>query len=368
MSKKDRIHEITSMKNLKKTEIAINLHRCGISICIFVLGLALFSCSEDAQKDESNNEILGYSLEKLQAAEEWANNNTKTAAVVILVDGQPLYQWGNVDTKYISHSTRKSFMSALFGKYVDDGTIDLNTTMAELGIDDIPELTEQEKTATVEHCMQSASGVYHTAEAESDFMHDLKPSQDEYLPGTFWIYNNWDFNVLRTIFEQETQTNFYEALKSDIMDPIGANFQLADSISWVPTRSVHPAYMFKISPTDMSKFGQLMLDKGNWDGNQIIPRDWVEESTKYLWDAEIYDGDGYGYMWWVATNANARPYLPNCNLPVGTYSARGAGGQWMEIIPERNMVFVHMVDTYVRDNVEFGDIGTLLQMVLDSKN
>ncbi|MFH6601860.1 hypothetical protein ACEZ3G_00110 [Maribacter algicola] len=54
-------------------------------------------------------------------------------------------------------------------------------------------------------------------------------------------------------------------------------------------------------------------------------------------------------------------------MPAGTYSARGAGGQWMEVIPERNMVFVHLVDTYVKNNVAFEDIGTLLQMVLDSK-
>ncbi|MFH6601863.1 serine hydrolase domain-containing protein [Maribacter algicola] len=333
----------------------------------FGLAFTFLSCSNDAKTDEETETISGYSIERLKAAEEWANRNTKTAAVVVLVDGQILYQWGDVDTKYISHSTRKSFMSALYGKYVNDGSIDIDATMADLGIDDIPALTDQEKTATVGHCLQSVSGVYHTAEAESDFMHDLKPDQDTNLPGTFWIYNNWDFNVLKTIFEQETEKNFYGALKNDIMDPIGANFQLSDSISWTPTRSIHPAYMFRISATDMSKFGQLMLDKGNWQGNQLIPASWVEESTKYGRDAEIYGGDGYGYMWWVATNENARPYLPNCNLPAGTYSARGAGGQWMEVIPEKKMVFVHLVDTYVKNNVAFEDIGTLLQMVLDSK-
>ena len=259
-------------------------------------------------------------------------------------------------------------MSALFGKYVNNGVIDLDLSMEELGIDDDPVLTKQEKTATIRHCLQSISGVYHTAEAESDNAHSLKPPRDTYLPGTFWIYNNWDFNVLRTIFEQETQTNFFEALKNDIMDPIGANFQLVDSLWWEPTRSIHPAYMFRISATDMSKFGQLMLQNGEWEGSQIIPQDWIEESTDYYWDAEIYDGDGYGYMWWVATNQNAVPYLPNCQLPSGTYSARGYGGQFLEVIPDRNMVFVHLVDTYVGNNVSFGDIGTILQMILDAKN
>jgi CubicO group peptidase (beta-lactamase class C family) len=334
------------------------------------LGIVLISCSNDTDGstvEEKDELVSGYSIKKLKAAEEWANSNTETAAVIVLVDGKVLYQWGSVTTKYISHSTRKSFMSALYGKYVKDGTIDLDANMDDLNIDDVPLLTDQEKTATIRQCLQSASGVFHTAEAESDYMHNLKPPRDTYQPGTFWIYNNWDFNVLKTIFEQETQMNFYAALKNDIMDPIGANFTLSDSISWKPTRSIHPAYMFKISATDMSKFGQLMLENGTWNGEEIIPQSWVDESTRYRWDAQIYDGDGYGYMWWVATNQNARPYLPNCNLPAGTYSARGAGGQWMEIIPERNMVFVHLVDTYVRNSVSFEDIGTLLQMILDAK-
>ncbi|MCL6273173.1 beta-lactamase family protein [Muricauda sp. 2012CJ35-5] len=355
-------------------------------IWLFLLGIGFTACSSDSngagtddvivatgnereEDDDTDTEdsILGYSLEKLQAVEAWAIQNTKTAAVIILVDGEILYQWGDVDRKFITHSTRKSFMSALYGKYVDDGTIDMEATMLDLNIDDIPTLTDQEKTATVKHCLQSVSGVFHTAEAESEFMHDLKPDQDSHVPGTFWIYNNWDFNVLRTIFEQETQNNFYAALKTDIMDPIGANFELSDSISWTPTRSIHPAYMFTISATDMSKFGQLMLNKGNWNGNQLVPESWADESTKYYWDAEIYNGDGYGYMWWVATNLNARPYLPNCDLPAGTYSARGAGGQWMEVIPQKNMVFVHLVDTYIKNQVSFENIGTILQMVLDAE-
>jgi CubicO group peptidase (beta-lactamase class C family) len=258
-------------------------------------------------------------------------------------------------------------MSALYGTYVNNGTIDLDVTMADLGIDDIPPLTEQEKTATVRDCLQACSGVYHTAEAESDGMHEVKPDRDSYLPGTFWIYNNWDFNVLRTIFEQQTGTNFYHALKNDILDPIGAKFEITDSISWAPTRSIHPAYMFQISATDMARFGQLMLQNGNWEGNQLIPENWIEESTRYYWDAEIYSSDGYGYMWWVATNHNRYPYLPNCSLPAGTFSARGVGGQWIEIIPEYDMVFVHRTDTYQGHDVSPADIGIILQLILNAK-
>ncbi len=373
------------MKSTRKFEVFLMLLKYKLGLGLIIFSLFISSCSEDVPTDDGQPEdeeeevveeeeeepeeelILGYSVAELEAAQAWADQNTQTASVMVLVDGEVLVQWGAKFTKYISHSTRKSFMSALYGKYVADGTIDMDATMADLGIDDIPALSDQEKTATVGHCLQSISGVYHTAEAESEYMHDLKPDRDTYQPGTFWIYNNWDFNVLRTIFESQTGKNFYVALKEDIMDPIGANFNLTDSLSWTPTRSIHPAYMFRVSAPDMAKFGQLMLQNGNWNGDQVIPQAWVEESTKYYWDAQIYNGDGYGYMWWVATNSNVMPYLPNCDLPAGTYSARGAGGQWLEIIPERNMVFVHLVDTGDGDFVETGDVGTLLQMILDAK-
>jgi len=340
---------------------------------ILLLILGLSSKIENNKKEivklanQIETDRFGYSLDKLNMAKEWADSNTQTAAVVVLVDGKVLTQWGETEKKYLTHSCRKSFMSALYGIYIERGIIDIDATLEELEIDDIPPLSEQEKSATIRDCIQSCSGVFHTAEAESAGMHNLKPDRDKHLPGTFWIYNNWDFNVLRTIFEQQTGLNFYSALKKDILDPIGANFTLEDSLSWPPSRSIHRAYMFQISALDMAKFGQLMLQNGNWDGNQIIPKDWIEESTQSYWDAEIYGGDGYGYMWWVATNKHKYPYLPNCSLPAGTYSARGAGGHWIEIIPEYNMVFVHRTDTWQRHKVSSSNIGTILQKILDAR-
>ncbi len=145
--------------------------------------------------DEVNNpEEYGYSRAKLVQAKSYADT-IDTAAVLIVVDGRVLYQWGEVSKKYITHSTRKSFLSALFGKYVADGTIDLNKNMGELGIDDEPPLTEQEKTATIRHCLAARSGVYHTAEAETPGMHDVKPERGTYRPGSIraGLLYSWSF-------------------------------------------------------------------------------------------------------------------------------------------------------------------------------
>jgi len=99
----------------------------------------------------------------------------------------------------------------------------------------------------------------------------------------------------------------------------------------------------------------------------VIPKEWVKESTAYYSDATIYRRDGYGYMWWAAKDNNRYPHLKNVILKEGTFSARGAGGQYIIVIPEYDMVFVHRVNTFERNNVAESAVGRLLQMILDAK-
>ena len=313
-------------------------------------------------------EDLGYSSVKLEKAKEFSKT-LRTCAVTIIVNGVVLDEWGLVDTLFLTHSMRKSVLSAMYGKYVENGTINLNKTMSELGIDDEPPLSEQEKTATIRDCLKARSGVFHTAEAENDAMHKLKPAKDMFKPGEFWLYNNWDFNVLGTIFEKLTKKNIFQAFKDDIADPIQMqNFSTANGNSFKTGRSIHEAYMFTITAHDLARFGLLMLRNGMWNDKQIIPANWVKESTTYFSDATIYKSDGYGYMWWVAKDNNKFPHFQNVKLKEGTYSARGMGGHYVVIIPEYDMVLVHRVNTFIPNNtVSSKDFGTLLNMILEAK-
>jgi CubicO group peptidase (beta-lactamase class C family) len=314
-------------------------------------------------------EDLGYSSERLDRAREFAEG-LNTAAVVIVVDGAILDQWGEVTTKFIVHSIRKSFLSALYGNYVKNGTIDLDATMKDLGIDDKePSLTEREKTATVRDLLKARSGIYHDAASESPGMKALKPRRNSHKPGTFWYYNNWDFNALGTIFEQLTQKNIYAAFKEDIADPIQMeNYIPEDGTKSGIPESSHQAYHFRMTARDMARFGLLMLRKGKWNGKQVIPEDWVEESTQSHSDAGLYGSDAYGYMWWVAEDGHKYKHMPGVNLKEGTYSARGYGGHYIFVIPDRDMVVVHRVNTYIPGNFVSGrDVGTLLRLIFEAK-
>jgi len=342
-------------------------------IIIFILIFIISSFAQHRFPGETWQKVtkpedLGYSSEKLEEARKFTEG-MKTAAVVIVVDGVILDEWGEVDTKYMTHSTRKSFLSALYGSYVRNGVIDLDKTMEDIGIDDTPPLSDIEKKATIWDCLKARSGVYHTALYESAGMKALKPERHTQRPGTHWYYNNWDFNVLATIFELLTGKKVFEALKEDITEPIQMEaFESEDGWYVTGEESIHAAYPFKITAKDMARFGLLMLRKGNWNGKQVIPQDWVEESTTYYSDATLYSCDGYGYMWWVAKDNNKFPHLPNVNLKEGTYSARGAGGHYIIVIPEFDMVIVHRVNTYLRrHSVSSEDMGRLVKMIFDAK-
>ena len=143
------------------------------------------------------------------------------SALMIVTDGQVVYEWGNTTNNFQAHSMRKSLISALYGVAVDRGEIDTSLTLRELGIDDKTPLTEAEKEATISDLLKARSGVYIPAAGEAASMKASRPRRGSHAPGTFWYYNNWDFNALGTIFDQETgEENIYSAFKRRIADPL----------------------------------------------------------------------------------------------------------------------------------------------------
>lgn len=314
-------------------------------------------------------EEAGFSTVKMEEAKAFGDE-IQSAALTLVVDGKIVYEWGEVNRKFKTHSIRKSFLSAMYGTYVREGVIDLDKTMAELGINDKPPLSRSELEATVRDCLKARSGVYHSALYESDRMKELRPERYSERPGTHWYYNNWDFNVAGAIFTQLTGKDIFEAIETDIAGPIQMEDYLAEDGSYVEgEESIYKAYPFRITSRDLARFGWLMLNNGNWNGQQVVPADWVKESTRYHSDATLYSSDGYGYMWWVARNGNKYPHLPNVELPEGTFSARGSGGHLVLVIPEYQMVLVHRADTDVKGKrIEKEALGSLVNLVLSAKN
>ena len=103
---------------------------------------------------------FNWSIEKLKEVEEFAKS-IKTDALMIIDDGRLIETYGNTDKKYYVASIRKSYLSVLFGYYIED-KINLNSTLKDLGIDDKnPTLNDAELKAKVYHLLTSTSGIYH---------------------------------------------------------------------------------------------------------------------------------------------------------------------------------------------------------------
>ncbi|UCG56885.1 MAG: serine hydrolase [Phycisphaerales bacterium] len=309
-------------------------------------GIRLFDAS--ASRDHANvqsweraaaPEELGWSSERLQALESDLER-LKTDALMIVTDGKVAYEWGKTTNNIYSHSTRKSLLSALYGTYVAEGKIDTSLTMEELGITEHVALTEDERKARVIDLLKARSGVYIPAAAEVKSMRDARPKRGDHKPGMNWYYNNWDFNVLGTIFRQETGEDIYGAFKQRIAEPIGMQDYVWEKqrYSYEQNFSIHPAYPFLISARDMARLGQLFLQNGRWGDTQVISADWVAESTR-AYSETNRSAVGYGYMWWIVTD-------DFCGMKEGDYYASGYGGQKLFVLPRINTVVVHRVNIY----------------------
>ncbi len=313
----------------------------------FTKGMWLFN------ETENHKNLLGSFWEKASDIEELGWSNTKlnnlvpeliklgTDALMVITDSKIVFEYGNTANIIRSHSTRKSLLSALYGIYIADGKIDLNATLGQLRIVDSTPLTDSEKQATVMDLLKARSGVYIPAAAEAESMRKARPKRGEHKPGSFWYYNNWDFNVLGTIFRQETNQDIYMAFKQRISDPIGFQDFILDrqSYSYQKKYSLHPSYPFLISTRDMAKFGQLFLQRGQWNKKQIISEHWITNSTR-SYSKTKRSGIGYGYMWWILTQDIH-------GLQKGCYFADGYGGQRLYVIPHINSVVAHRINIKV---------------------
>lgn len=285
----------------------------------------------------------GFHAGKLAEAKTLADS-AGSAAVMAVLGGHVVVAWGDVARLFMAHSVRKSLYSALYGIAVELGEVDLDATLADLGVDDVPALTETERGATVRDLIAARSGVYHGAAYASSDQAEERPERGAYAPGEHFFYNNWDFNAASVIYEQATGEDVYESFDRRIARPLGMEDYdpAAGMVVHEPTVSRMPAHTFRISTRDLARFGQLYLEGGTWRGREVLPGGWVEESTSPVTD--FGDGRGYGYMWWTYGAGSLGEDYPTLDR-YDSYLARGTGGQALLVVPGADLVIVHRGDT-----------------------
>ena len=251
------------------------------------------------------------------------------------------------DIQHISWSMAKSYISALFGIAIEEGFIkSIDQTVEEY----LPELIGSGyEGVKIKDVLQMSSGVGFD-ETYSNMQSDIRlywtgfvngDSQDEFAktlsnertPGTFNKYVSIDTHVLGMIIVRATGRSLTDYLEEKIWKPLGCEFDaywLADATGMEMANGGINATL-----RDFAKIGRLYLNKGNWNGVQIVPEAWVEasiSSTEEHLQANSENstdaGIGYGYQWWIPDGDE------------GEFMAMGVFNQYIYINPTTNTIIV----------------------------
>jgi CubicO group peptidase (beta-lactamase class C family) len=322
-------------------------------------------------------ERVGYSSPRLEALRAWLKT-LDTKAMLIAVHGQVIFEYGDIAHASKIASVRKSILSMLYGPYVARGVIDLQKTVTDLGLQEADPFLPIEARATVEHLITARSGIY--VKSGNDSLDLLAPKRGTAYPGTRMQYNNWDFNAAGTAFEKLTGKTIYQALEADLVRPLSMEDYDVRKQGKVPSPgSVHPEYVMRLSTRDLARVGLLMLRHGAWGERKVLPADWVRYSTSVITPfARVHpdqlavggqpDRWGYGAMWWVWEE----PLFPggaSMGPLQGAFTAMGANGQYVTVLPAEDMVVAHTVDFEVNGQADVPTVAydAILAMAINAR-
>jgi CubicO group peptidase (beta-lactamase class C family) len=258
------------------------------------------------------------------------------------------------DREIIAHiqSATKSVTSLVFGICRDQGFFpNLDTTLYALMPDKFPDDSLKWK-ITLRHLLTMKSGIRFDNDQYSDEVLAKNP-QDivRYIlakpmcaaPGDLFYYRDCDPQLLSSTVQRVTGKTLVEIAREELFEPMGIT-----NFVWDPNHdgSSQGGHGLFLRPRDLAKFGQLALQKGNWDGRQLVSEDWMTQSTAA--QTESLPGEGpddvrYGFYWWV---------LPKQDL----FTAYGHGGQYVCVLPELDMIVVMTSMPSTNDD----NVGTIL--------
>jgi len=311
----------------------------------------------------------GWSPEGLRKTTAFIRDESHTTGLVVVDRGRIVYRFGDIEELSYLASVRKSILAMLYGYWVENGTINLDTTLEALGIDDIGGLLPLEKQATIGHLVTARSGVFHPASYSGDDLAKAPPRGSQ-PPGTYMLYSNWDFNAAGFVFEQLTRRDIYDEIQAQLAVPL--QFEDWDRAAQHKegdlSVSKYPAYPIWLSTRDMARIGYLMLNEGAWNGRQLMSRDWLRRIVSVVTPlgqmnpVERRDGYfGYGYMWWVWDGPRAvGPFK-------GAYTAVGAVGQWITVFPSLDLVIAHKTHNVYQRTTRGTSWERIIELLLEAK-
>lgn len=255
------------------------------------------------------------------------------------------------DKPHVLWSLSKSFTSTAIGLAIEEGKLSLDDHVLKFFPDDAPaDPSDNLKAMTVRDLLTMTGG--HDTEPK---ISPPGPSVKQFLahpvlhkPGTHFQYNTMGTYTLSAIVTKVTGQTVLDFLKPRLFGPLGIEDPQWDAS---PEGNSLGGYGLKLCTEDIAKFGQLYLQKGMWNGKQLVPQQWVEQATSKQVpnDKESHakmGGDwtqGYGFQFWQCTHH--------------AFRGDGAAGQFCVVIPDKDAVIAITAQT--------GDMQAELNVVWD---
>jgi CubicO group peptidase (beta-lactamase class C family) len=252
------------------------------------------------------------------------------------------------DSLHSIYSISKSVTSALIGIAIEAGYIQgVDATLLAL----LPQYAAQmgdegKREITLEQLLTMTSGLewdestysysdprnsHYYLERAGDWMAYVisRPLQD--TPGTQFTYNTGAVHLLGAVIERSTGQHANRFAREHLFKPLGIV-----SYIWPGDPQGYPYAGgseggLRLKARDLAKFGYLYLNAGRWNGQQVIPEDWVAASTQPR--VELGPGSSYGYLWWLGSFTIKGRHLDFIN-------AEGYGGQLVNLVPELDLMVV----------------------------
>ena len=293
-----------------------------------------------------NNTVLDTSLLREMIQKIINGTYPNVHSVLIIKDGKLVfeeyfYQYTK-DSLLELRSATKSFLSALTGIAIDKGFI---KSKNEKVLSFFPEYTlnnvsDAKKHITIENLLTQQTGLdCDISNSKSEGNETTMDYSDDWVkftlnlpmidtPGGRGMYCSGNPITLGRIVEKTTKMPILQFAKKYLFEPLGFTNYKWD---FKPDKSNAENYcQVYLTPREMSKFGLLYLNKGIWNGKQIISTDFVNQSFE---KHSVIQGTDYGYLWWLK-------YLDTDGVKYYIKAAQGNGGQKIYVLKQQNMVIV----------------------------
>lgn len=294
-------------------------------LCFFLTSSAQINDLERTSPESAGikSEIIQCLFDKLTALP-----NVDIHSIMILRHGEVIGEVYpkpfSAEYKHTIYSCSKTFVSAAIGIAIDENRLRLDDRVAPFFTKDLPlTITNELADMTIRDLLTMSAGI-----APDWNMRNLRKdwakgyfSKNISSPGKVFKYDSLCSYILSAIIQKVTDKTLLEYLKLRLFEPMNIW-----DVAWEESPEGYNTggWGLYIQPESMAKFGQLLLNKGEWAGKQLISKEWIDTMMTRQIEAGRED---YGYHIWMCDTANA-------------WRADGAYGQYIIVIPQKDMVIV----------------------------